>query len=234
MQTGGGQVGRGLTGDEAATGGLTGRPRPRIGRVVWTLVDLMVNMGAPYLIYSWAQPQWGEVNGLLASSLPPILWSLGEFAMRRRLDALSLMVLAGIALSLLAFVGGGSARMLQLREKLVTLAIGLAFLVSALMGRPLILSLARASMARRSGADLARFEAAVQGGALRRMMWMMSLVWGAGLVAEFCLAVVLIYAMPIDRFLIVGPVMSYATLGLLGLWTVLYRRRAVRGMRAGG
>ena len=33
-------------------------------------------------------------------------------------------VLTGIALSLLAFLGGGSVRLLQLREKLVTVTIG--------------------------------------------------------------------------------------------------------------
>lgn len=200
-------------------------------RWIGLLCDIVVNIGAPYLIFSLVQPHWGNVNGLLASSVPPILWSLGEFLVRRRVDALSLMVLAGIALSLLAFLGGGSARFLQLREKMVTLAIGLAFLISAAIGKPLILPLARASMARRSPEDLARFEAARGNDQLHRMIMVMTLVWGGVLVAEFCLGAALIFAMPIQDFLIVGPVLSYATLGLLALWTLLYRRRAVRRMR---
>lgn len=210
-----------------------GGPPPRaLGRWAALALDLGVNIGAPYLIYGWAQPHWGDVNGLLAASLPPILWSLGEFLIRRRLDALSLMVLAGIALSLLAFLGGGSARFLQLREKLVTLGIGLAFLISAAVGKPLIVPLARASLARRSAEELARFDAVLGQAGLRRMMMVMTLVWGATLVAEFCLGVALIFTMSISRFLIIGPMLSYATLGLLSLWTLLYRRRAVRRMRA--
>ncbi|KDB02469.1 hypothetical protein U879_17225 [Defluviimonas sp. 20V17] len=210
-------------------GGAAGQPWRH--RALLAL-DIAVNIGAPYLIYGWVQPASGDVNGLLVAALPPILWSLGEFLIRRRVDALSLMVLAGIALSLLAFLGGGSARFLQLREKLVTLAIGLAFLISAALGKPLILPLARASMARRSPKDLARFDAVRDQAVLRRMMMVMTLVWGATLVAEFCLGAALIFMLPIRDFLIVGPALTYGTLGLLSLWTLVYRRRLTCRMRA--
>jgi hypothetical protein len=82
--------------------------------------EILINFAAPYLIYDLAKPRWGEVGGLIASSAPPILWSIFEFARRRRIDAVSILAMAGIALSLLAFLGGGSVRMLQMREKLVT------------------------------------------------------------------------------------------------------------------
>ena len=55
------------------------------------------------------------------------------------MDALSVLVLAGIALSLLAAIGGGDARWLQLRENLASAMIGLAFLGSAAIGRPLMM-----------------------------------------------------------------------------------------------
>ena len=74
--------------------------------------DVGVNFVLPFLIYSYAAPRLGDVQALLASSVPPILWSIAEFIRHRRLDALSLLVLAGIVLSLLAFFGGGGPRML--------------------------------------------------------------------------------------------------------------------------
>lgn len=83
--------------------------------------------------------------------MPPILWSLVEFARRRRLDALSVLVVSGIALSLLAMLGGGGARFLQLREKLVTAVIGLLFVGSALISKPLVYELARAHAAQVRG-----------------------------------------------------------------------------------
>ena len=101
-------------------------------------LELLMNFVGPFVIYSVLDPKIGDVDALLASSAPPIAWSLVEFVRRRRVDALSMLVLAGIALSLLAFLGGGGVKFLQLREKLVTALIGLAFLGSAAIGRPLI------------------------------------------------------------------------------------------------
>src|ERR1700742_2604809 len=97
-------------------------------------IELLVNIALPYVIYIRAETSIGQVHALLAASVPPILWSAIEFARKRRIDAVSLLVLAGIVLSLLAFLGGGSVRFLQLRENLVTGLIGLAFLISAAIG----------------------------------------------------------------------------------------------------
>ena len=115
--------------------------RKVLGSIV---IELLVNFVLPYVIYARAEAAIGQVHALLAASLPPILWSVIEFARKRRIDAVSILVLAGIVLSLLAFFGGGSARFLQLRENLVTGLIGLAFLGSAAIGRPFIYQLARA------------------------------------------------------------------------------------------
>ena len=112
--------------------------------------------------------------------MPPILWSLVEFARHRRLDALSVLVVCGIALSLLAMLGGGGARFLQLREKLVTGLIGLAFVGSALIGKPLVYELARATMRRKSENEAREFEALQVHAGFRRTMTVMTLVWGSG------------------------------------------------------
>ena len=141
--------------------------------------DLGVNFVLPYLIYTYAAPHVGDVKALLASSAPPILWSVVEFIRHRKLDALSILVLLGIALSLLAFLGGGGARMLQLREKLVTGVIGLLFLGSAAIGRPLIYELARAGMARRgSSAEAERMVGLRADPLFKRSMMIMTVVWG--------------------------------------------------------
>ena len=63
------------------------------------LVEALVNFILPFVIYNYAEAPLGEVRALLASSAPPILWSLVEFARHRRLDALSILVVSGIALS---------------------------------------------------------------------------------------------------------------------------------------
>src|SRR3954453_8798544 len=136
------------------------------------LVEALVNFILPFVIYTYAEARLGDVRALLASSAPPILWSLVEFARHRRLDALSVLVVSGIALSLLAMLGGGGVRFLQLREKLVTGVIGLVFLGSALIGKPLIYELARASMRRKSEEGAQQFEALNIHAGFRRTMTM--------------------------------------------------------------
>ena len=190
--------------------------------------EAAVNFVAPYLIFGWAKPHWGEVDALIASSAPPIVWSLVEFARRRRVDALSILVLAGIALSLLAYAGGGGVRMLQLREKLVTALVGCIFLGSAAIRKPLIFELARATLARRGSAELDGFVALRDDPFFRRTMTSMTVVWGVGLVAEAAVSGALVCTMSVKQFLIVGPIVGNATMGALGLWTFWYSRRQRR------
>lgn len=198
------------------------------GHGLRTVLELVVNFGLPLLAYDLAQPYWGDVGGLLASAAPPILWSVAEFFVHRRIDALSMLVIAGIVLSLLAFLGGGSAKFLQLRENLVSALIGLIFLGSAAIGRPLIYMLAKAGLARKSHAEAEAFAAKRDNPRFRRVMMNMTLGWGFGLVASAGVSCVLVFALSIREYLIAGPIVGYATMGGLGLWTILYRRRAQR------
>ncbi len=191
-------------------------------------LEALFNFILPFVVYTLAKRRLGDVGALLASSAPPIVWSLVVLTRKRRVDALSMLVLAGIALSLLAFAGGGSARLLLLREKLVTALIGLVFLGSAAVGRPLIYQLARATMRRRSDAEAEAFEAMRDNVHFRRAMTIMTLVWGFGLVAEAAAAGVLVFTLSIRDYLVVGPIMGYAATGALSLWTFLYARHRQR------
>jgi hypothetical protein len=191
-------------------------------------IELLVNFLLPYVIYVKAEAGIGQVHALLAASLPPIVWSLIEFARKRRVDAVSILGLAGIVRSLLAFFGGGSARFLQLRENLVTGLIGLVFLGSAAIGRPLIYQLARAGKLRESPAEAARFESLRDKRHFRHGMTIMTLVWGFGLLAQTIVACLLVFRMSIRHYLVVSPIFGYGTMGALALWTFCYVRQMKR------
>lgn len=193
-----------------------------------TIIELLANVALPYLVYVKAEASHGQVCALLAASLPPIVWSGIEFARKRRIDAVSILVLAGIVLSLLAFLGGGSVRFLQLRENLVTGLIGLIFLGSAAIGRPLIYQLARAGKLRESQAEAERFEALRDKPRFRRTMTVMTVVWGVGLLAQTAVACLLVFSMSIPRYLIVSPIVGYSMMGCLALWTFWYVKRMKR------
>ena len=191
-------------------------------------IQVLVNVALPFACYSLVQPKYGDVRGLLASAAPPVLWSAGEFARNRRVDALSLFVLLGIALSLVAFIGGGSVRFLQLRENLVTGAIGLVFLGSAAIGKPIIYQLARAGAARKSAAAVAELDQVKDSAGFRRSMTFITLVWGFGLLAATAVACVLVFTLSIRAYLVVSPFVGYGIMGALALWTVWYTRRKRR------
>jgi hypothetical protein len=190
--------------------------------------QVVVNFALPSIIYGQARPALGEVGGLIASAAPPMLWSVVELVRRRRVDALSLMALAGIGLSVLAFFGSGSVHALQLREKLVTVLIGLVLLGSAAIGRPLVYQFARAGLARHKPSELAAFEALREAPGFRRAMTLMTLVWGFSLLGEAAVSCALVYALSVREYLIVGPLLGHVTMGAVGLWTFWYARRQRR------
>jgi hypothetical protein len=192
-------------------------------------VEVLVNFVLPYVIFAALQPRWGDVSALLASSGPPIAWSILEFLRHRRVDALSLLVLLGIVLSVLAVFGGGSIVFLQLRERLVTILIALIFLGSAALGRPLIYELARATLARaQNTSDLERVTALRNDPHFRASMMTMTWIWGLGLLADGSAAIALVFLLPIRVYLIVNAILGYVTMGSLALWNVWYVRRMRR------
>ncbi len=203
-------------------------------RALPVAVEIAVNFLVPLVVYDQTVARLGEVGALIASSAAPILWSLIEFARHRRLDAISILVLLGIVLSLLLYLGGGSAHVLQLREKLVTAIIGVVFLVSAAVGRPLIYELSRASLKRdpQQAAALAEFESRADNAGFKAVMRTLTLVWGFGLIFEAGLAAFLVMRMSVRDYLLYGPPIGYGVIGLIILWTGLYVRRAQARGRA--
>ncbi|MDR5836867.1 VC0807 family protein [Caballeronia sp. LZ034LL] len=192
------------------------------------LLELVANLLLPWLAYRLALPHWGDVGALYASAAPPLVWSLAEFARSRRVDALSALVLFGIALSIVLLALGGSPRILLVRESLAAGATAIVFLFSLLFDRPLIFYLARATVTREQENGAERFEAYWNESAgLRRSLRLMTLVWGIGLTAETALRFWFAWTWPVERYLVVSPVVSYTVYGGLLSWTFWFRARLI-------
>jgi intracellular septation protein A len=204
---------------------------------------LVLTFALPFLIYTIAKPSVGNVHALVIASLPTIaLIIIGfagiliGFARTRRIDALSIIALVDLVLSLLAFalgVAGGGVRFLQLRGQLAKVVIGLVFLASAAIGKPLIYQLARARIKRRSSAEVASFEAMRDRPAFRRAMMIMTLAWGTGLIAESAISYVLTFVLTVGQYLLVRPILDFSSIGALTAWTYWYARRAIGAARQG-
>jgi hypothetical protein len=197
-------------------------------RVAGALAEVLANLVLPFAIFVLGRGRFGDVPALMVASLAPLAWSLVEFVRKRRVDALSLIVLAGIVFSLVAMLGGGSVRFLQLREQVVIGLIGTVFLGSAAIDRPLIYYLARARLRRRSAEEAAGFEARRGEEVMRRTMMTLTLVWGLALVSDALVCAALVFAMPIATFLVVAPVLGYGAVAMLTVWTFWFAKRRLR------
>lgn len=165
---------------------------------------------------------------LIWSSTPPILWSVFQLLRNRKLDALSMLVIAGIALSLIATLLGGSPRLLLIRESFITGIFGLIFLGSLLFPRPLVFHLAKTTVAKQ-GTSAEAFASNWSIPGFRFTFYLMTTVWGIGLVVEATLKIILAFTLPISEFLVISPVLGYGIyFGLMG-WSFWYgnqRRKA--------
>jgi hypothetical protein len=193
-----------------------------------TGLEVGVNFVLPFLIYGSARGALGDVPALMAAGTPPIAWSIAGFIRERKLDAISILVLGGIALSLLAFAGGGGVKVLQLRENLVSGLVGLVFLGSAAIGKPLIYQLARAGARRRAGGAVEAVEALRDDPIFRRTMVVATLVWGAGLLATCAVNCTLVFVLSIKSFMLISGPISYASIGALSAWSFWFVPRGKR------
>ena len=198
------------------------------------LPELFANFLAPYLVYQLLDAKYGDVAALIASAMPPLLWSVYELIKTRRLDAVSALVVASILFTVGATALGGSARLIQIREALVTGLVGIIFLVSLLMKRPVIFYLARAAMARNTESGARAFEAMWERPGVPRIFRLMTAVWGVGLVFQTFVMCWLAWIWPISRYLLLSPIIGYGIFGLLMVWSLWYRAKKQAQGRALG
>lgn len=191
----------------------------------WSLATtVVVNVVAPYVIYVLLEDHTSHFSALLYSSIPPLLQSVASVIRRRRIDTMAALVLSGIALSLLLIALGGSARLLLVRESLLTGVFGIVFLASLLLPRPLIFYLARQNdLVGTGGHDF--FERRWQNASFRRAMRLITVLWGAGLLVEAAVRTVMAETMSIARFLLISPFAQFAIMAVLAGLTVIYVRR---------
>ena len=166
--------------------------------------------------------------------MPPLAWSGYELFKTRRVDAISVTVVVSILLTVGATACGGSARLIQIRDALVTGAIGVMFLASMAFKRPLIFYLARAAMARNEAGAAAYETIWDQQGVPAVFRWL-TLVWGFGLAGQTAAMCYLAWIWPIPRYLLISPIISVAIFGALMVWSLLYiaRRPAAQAIIAG-
>jgi intracellular septation protein A len=186
------------------------------------------DIAGPLVTYSMVRSAGlGAVPALLLSGVFPALGVLLGFARHRRVDAVGVLVLAGVAVGTILGLVTGNERLILVEGSVPTAIFGLACLGSLWASRPLIFRFALEFI----GADTATghdFAARWQYAGFRRVFRLLTLVWGAAYLAEAAARVVIIEMASTGTALTVSKIMPYAVAALLIGWTNVYGKRARR------
>lgn len=165
----------------------------------------------------------GDWPALLAATVLAGL-RIGWGALRdRRLNPFATVMLVVFGMGVLLALVSGDARFLLLKNSIVTAAVGLVFLATTFLGRPLTLSAAQSFQPDRRDEIEEAYRTTPD---VRRGHRICSLVWGSGLVLEALVRVPLVYTLPISVMVGISEAMSVVTFAALIGWTVRYGRRA--------
>ena len=150
----------------------------------------------------------------------------------KRIGLIAIVSLTGIVAGFGLSFATGNAIFALLKDSLFTAVFGVLFLGSLATSRPLIyrlnLDLAGTEAARAAN------EALWERPEARRAFRLITIVWGAGLLFEAALRVVVALTLPIATATSLSPIIAVVVIGAILVWTVRYvRLRRAAAARAG-
>jgi hypothetical protein len=189
--------------------------------------DVGLPVVAYYALHLLGASDWVALPAGSAVAAFRIVW----VALRRRtLNAFATVMLLVYGAGFLLALATGDPRTLLLKTSLVTGAVGVVFLVTAIRGRrPLTLAAMQSFAPAKAAQAQEQYDTDPQ---VRRGHRLSSLVWGVGLPAEALLRIPLVYLLPVDVAVGATEALLIAALVLLASWNGWYVRRA-RRRRAG-
>jgi hypothetical protein len=195
--------------------------------VLTVVFEVVVPMALFYGLRAAGVSQWWALMAGVLVAAPYVLWTVVR---NRRIDLVALVTLSVLVLSVVLGLLSDDPRTLVIREGW-TAALGGLFgawmLVSVFVGRPAQLTLGRTIAEVKRGAEgaaawAARWETDAR---FRRGLRINTAAWGAVLLANAVLHVVLVYTLPIDLIALVTNVAWFGALAVLIAWHVWYIRK---------
>jgi hypothetical protein len=186
------------------------------------------DIAGPLVAYSMLRSAGlSQVSALILSGTFPAFGIVTGVIRHRRVDAVGVLVLAGIVVGTVLGLLSGSARLVLAEGSVPTAVFGLLCLGSLRARRPLIYRFALEFI----GPDTPKgrdFESLWQYPGFRHAFRLYTLVWGVVYLAEAAARIVLIETTSTSTALAVSKVMPYVIAGSLMLWMTVHGRRARR------
>lgn len=195
--------------------------------VLTVVFEVVVPMAVFYGLRAAGVSQWWALMAGALAAAPHVLWTV---ARKRRVDLVAMVTVSVLVLSVVIGLLSDDPRSLAIREGW-TAALGGLFgawmLVSVVVGRPAQLTLGRTIAEVKRGAEgaaawAARWDTDPR---FRRGLRVDTAVWGAVLLVNAVVHVVLVYTLPVDLISLVTTVVWFASMACLVTWHVWYIRR---------
>ena len=166
---------------------------------------------------------FSSVTALILSGVFPAAGVTIGIIQHRRVDALGVLVLAGIAVGAVLGLVSHNTRLVLDEGSVVTAVFGLICLGSLATPKPLMYRLAVEFI----GPDTAKgqeFTGLWQYAGFRHAFRVVTAVWGIGYLAEAVARVVIVQNTSTGTALAISKVLPFAVAGVLSAWTVGYGR----------
>lgn len=195
--------------------------------VLTVVFEVVVPMVLFYGLRAAGVGQWWALMAGVLVAAPYVVWTIVR---NRRVDLVALVTLSVLVLSVVLGLLSDDPRTLAVREGW-TAALGGLFgawmLVTVVVGRPAQLTLGRTIAEIKRGAEgaaawAARWDTDAR---FRRGLRVNTAVWGAVLLANAVVHIVLVYTLPIDLISLVTTVVWFAAMACLVAWHVWYLRK---------
>jgi intracellular septation protein A len=182
------------------------------------------DIAGPLVVYSLLRSAgFSTVSALVLSGVCPAIGVIIGIFQHRRVDAVGVLVLAGIAVGAILGLVSHNAKLVLDEGSVPTAVFGLICLGSLATRKPLIYRLAMEFV----GADSRQgreFTDLWQYKEFRHVFRVMTTVWGTTYLAEAAARVVIVQNTSAGTALAISKVLPYAVAGVLVLWTVGYGR----------
>lgn len=183
-----------------------------------------------YLGLHWAGAT--DYVALLAATVVAGLRAGYVIIRRREVDAFSIFMLFTFALGLgLSFLTG-NARFLLIKESFGTAASGLIFLITCVVGKPLMYYASQRFSAPTAAKRAEWNERWPRSPGFRKIFLTMSVVWGIAFLLEAGLRIPLVFSLPTPVMATISPIMTPVLITVLVLWSVRFGSRAEERLTA--
>ena len=175
------------------------------------ILDIGIPVGSYYLLRAAG---CDVVTALALSSVPPAAQSVLALVRGRAVSGMAVLVLVVNVVSMAVSFSTGDPRMMLAKEGAVSSAIGVAILISVLLGRPLMTAGMRPFLVRGDAARNAAFgRLAVNSPRFRALERRFSVVWGIACLSECACQVACAFTLPVATVVWLNTVLLLTSIG---------------------